>query len=91
MEIWIEIIDESDYHVHKGFKKHVTGHFEYLIKTLGLDCEEKKEKKDPKQHSESKYRKPNNKFYDFLKLFVPKKKRKHKPKKRRHEKVEEAV
>ena len=95
MEIWVDIIDvmdESDYRIHKGFRRKICGPLSYFVHTLGLDYTPRKAKEEHKKHTESIYRKPNEKFYDFLDLFMPrKKKRKNKSKKKRHEEVEEVV
>ncbi|HWY10618.1 MAG TPA: hypothetical protein VN026_04790 [Bacteroidia bacterium] len=85
------IFNKSDYHIHKRFRLLILSPLSYLIKTIGLDCDEKKKK--TKLQSEKVMRGPNEKFTLLLWRYLKRNERikKNKLKKKHHEEVEEAV
>lgn len=87
------IFAENDYLVHRGISRHLP--LSYLIKTMGLDCVDGKDKKNKgKRCPEYHLRGPNDKFAAFLLMFLfrkPRRAKRKKVKEESYEKVEETV
>lgn len=85
------IFNQGSYHIHKRFHLLILGPLSYLIKTIGLDDNEKSKKGKSKLHNETALRGPNEKFALLLCRFIKRNERirKNKLKKKHHEEVEE--
>ncbi len=91
-----DIFNRNDYHINKGFHKHVKGPLSYLVKIIGIDCDSKSDKKKINVCKEQLIHAPNEKFSGFVFMFLlrktmRKRMRRTELKRRRHEEVEEAV
>ena len=96
MEILSSKNIRSNYHIYKGFGRHLPGPLDCFIKTNGLDCVKKKsEKRKEKACNEIDFRYVNGKFCDFLVAIFSSerklKKSKTKQKRRHYEELEEAI
>lgn len=96
MELQTYIFNTHEYHINKGFHKHVKVPFTYLVKVVGIDC-------DPKKGCHAKIKvcrdfikEPNEKYSDLVAMFLLLKALRRKRvrtelKKERYEQVEQAV
>lgn len=96
MENGIDIFNRNEYHINKGFHKHVQGPLTYMIKVVGIDCESKSGKKKPKICKEAMILEPNEKFSGlvfmcFLRKSMRRRMRRTEIKRRRYEELEEAI
>lgn len=89
----IYIFDQNGYHIHKKFHLLVLGPLSYMIKTLGLDHNEKSIKSKTRHRKETVFRGPNEKFALLICRYLKRNERirKNKLKKKYHEEVEETV
>jgi hypothetical protein len=93
MAVSVELNIQNKYHVNKSYHKCVSGPFDYLVKILGIDCEEKKTK-NKRGRPKTFFRAPNEKFVDYLSILICKYRqriRNGKLKQKRYEEVEETV
>lgn len=92
MTLSLDLNIQKHYHIHKKYLKLVNPPLDYLVKILGLDCEEKKLHKNICDETLLRY--PNKKFAAYLRLFFRRKRKlelKAKLKRKHYEEVEEAV
>lgn len=94
MESRPDIYNSNEYHINKGFQKHVKVPFSYMIKVVGLDCAPKTSGVKCK---ETIIKEPNEKFLEavsaffYLRALRRKRVRTELKKKRYYERVEQAV
>jgi hypothetical protein len=94
MTVSLDLNNHNKYHVNKSYHKYVTGPLDYLVKILGIDCEEKAVKHKSRARNETYFRAPNEKFVELLSIFICKYRqriKREKLKKARHEEVEETI
>ena len=92
MTLSVDLNIQKKYHIHRGYLKNVSGPLDYLVRILGLDCEEKKLHKN--KCDETLLRYSNKKFAAYLRIYFSKKRKlemKAKLKSKHYEEVEETV
>lgn len=92
MTLSVSLNIHKQFHVHKKYLKRVHGPLDYLVKILGLDCEEKKLHKNICDETLLRY--SNKKFAGYLRIFFSNRRKlemKNKLKRKCYEEVEEAV
>jgi len=86
MWLTINISDGNSYHINRGFHKQIPGLVTYMIKILGIDCDDKDRQKQKKCLCD----RPHDKFSANKNMFAPKK-IKYKKRKRKQEELYEEV